>query len=125
MTTKRGFGPLGYKHRYRLENLAGEVIAGSDSKREFTQLLYALGYAKVGDTDWGHYTTETPNGPVTHASPHHPPQPLFEGVEGPFLEGFGRRVYKVAKTDWAHTKNDETISGMSDATLLRALDGRI
>jgi len=96
VTTKRkGFGPKGYKYHYRLENAAGEVIADGNYLHQFVQLVEALGYAKVGDTDRGFYTVDTPNGPVLQASPHHLPQPLFEGVEAPVQEGFGRRVYKV------------------------------
>jgi hypothetical protein len=95
MTTKRrGFGALGYKTRYRLENLAGEVIAGGDLFR-FVQLVEALGYEKVGETEQGFYTLDTPNGLVTHPDGYQLPQPLFEGVDGPELENFGRRVYKV------------------------------
>lgn len=96
MTTKRkGFGPMGYRTRYRLENLAGEVIAEANFNHQFVQLVEALGYAKVGETEQGFYEVHTPNGAVVHPSPHHLPQPLFEGVEGPVQEGFGRRVYKV------------------------------
>lgn len=97
MTERRkGFGPMGYKHLYRLENSAGEVIADGNLVRQFIQLVEALGYAKVGETEQGFYEVDTPNGVVVHPSNHHLPQPLFEGVEGPVSEGHRRRVYKVA-----------------------------
>lgn len=92
---KKGFGPTGYKTRYRLENLDGQVIAEGSYIRNFIQLVEALGYAMVGQTEQGFYEVHTPNGVVTHTDPYHLPQPLFEGVEPPVLERFGRRVYKV------------------------------
>ena len=96
MTNKRrGFGAKGYKTLYRLENLAGEVIAEGDYIHRFVQLVEALGYEKVGETKQGFYTVNTPNGPVTHPDGNHLPQPLFEGLDGPELENFKRRVYKV------------------------------
>lgn len=96
MTQKRkGFGPKGYKTFYRLENLAGEVIADGNYIHRFVQLVEALGYAMVGETEQGFYEVHTPNGVVTHPDPYNRPQPLFDGIEPPVLERFGRRVYKV------------------------------
>lgn len=71
------------------------MIAEANFSWRFTQLVEALGYARIGTTTQGFHTVRTPNGPVTHASEHCLPQPLFEGVEAPVQEGFGRRVYKV------------------------------
>lgn len=93
--TRKGFGPTGYRTSYRLENLAGEVIAEGNYLHQFVQLVEALGYAMVGQTEQLFYEVDTPNGVVIHPDPHYLPQPLFEGVDGPVHERFGRRVYKV------------------------------
>lgn len=92
---KKGFGPMGYRTRYRLENERGEVIAENAYLPRFIQLVEGLGYAKVGMTEYGTYEAETPNGIVTHPDPYQTPQPLFQGVEGPVRENFGRLFYKT------------------------------
>lgn len=100
MTTKRkGFGVTGYRNRYRLENLAGEVIAEANFTHLFVQQVEALGYAKVGQTEQGFYEVDTPNGVMVHPDGHRLPEPVFEGVEVPVREPFGRRLYKLIPTN--------------------------
>jgi hypothetical protein len=95
LTRPKGHGPLGYRTHYRLENLDGQVIAEGNYLRQFILLTETLGYEKVGETEQGFYTRNTPNGPETHPDGNHTPQPVFEGVDGPKLENHKRRVYKV------------------------------